>query len=63
MLVGDNPHRFDVVRRLSLARGLLHKFVGNIVARDLMADDEVQAIVRRQVALIMDRKIAQRARV
>ena len=50
-------------RRLALARGLLHLFVRNFVAREFVANDEAQAIVRRQVALVVDGKIAQRARV
>ena len=51
VLVGGDPHRLEVVRGLALARGLLHLFVRNIVARELMADDKAKAIVGRQVAL------------
>ena len=61
VLVGGDSHGLNVVRSLALARGLLHLFVRNIVARDFVANDESQAIFRRQVALVVDRKIAQRA--
>ena len=63
MLVGSDSHGLDVIRCLALAGSLLHLFIRNIVARELLAHDESQAIFRRQLALVIDRKIAQRARI
>ena len=48
---------------LPLAGGLLHEFVGNFVAGDLVADDEAQAIVGCQITLVVDGKITHRASV
>ena len=42
---------------------LLHQFVGDVVARGFVPDAEGQAIVRREIALIVNRKIAERASV
>ena len=55
--------KLSAVLALRPAQPLLHLFVRNVVAREFVADDEAQAIVGREVALVMDRKIAQRARI
>ena len=60
VLVGGASHRLNVVGSLALARGLLHLFVRNVVARELMANDKAQTILRRQVPLVIGRKISQR---
>ena len=36
--------------------GLLHQFVGNVVARKFMPHDQAQAVVGSQVALVDARK-------
>ena len=61
VLVADDAHGFDIVGGLALPGGLLQQFVGNVVARNLMPDRQVQAIVRREIALITQRKIAERS--
>ena len=61
MLVGSDSHRFDVVRRLALSRGLLHHFIGYVVARNFVANDEVEAIAGRELQAVVHGKIAERA--
>ena len=56
MLVRGDSHRLDVVGGLPLARRLLHLLVGNVVAREFVANDESQAVFWRQVALVVGRK-------
>ena len=67
--VGGNGHGLEVVGILPLARrslglarriapSLLHDLVGNLVARQRVAHDEIDAVVRRQIALIVCGEIA-----
>ncbi len=61
MLVGNDPHGFKVVAVLELPRGLLQLFVGDLIARESMADNQAQAVFRREFALVVQRKISGRA--
>ena len=74
MLIADDAHGLDVVGGLALraqrrrrvkgenvVRCLLHKFVRQLVARKFVAHDQAEPIVGRQLPLVMQRKIAQRA--
>ena len=67
--VGDRTHGFEIVGILLLARracghargiapGLLHDLVGKQIARQLIPGDEVDAVIGREVALVIGGKIA-----
>ena len=47
VLVGDDPHGFEIVGSLQLSRGLLQLLVGNLITGKLVADAEADAIFRR----------------
>src|ERR1700691_6032891 len=44
-------------------RGLLNQFVRKLVARQLVTDDQTEAVLRRDVALIMDGEVTSRTAV
>ena len=58
MLIGDDPHVLEVVAILPLAGGLLHLLVGYVIARQLVAEHEAQAVVRGEVALVAGGEIS-----
>ena len=73
MLVVADQHSLEVVGILPLARrpvvwprvapGLLHDLIGQLVTRQLVARDEIQPVIRREVALVVNREVAKRAAV
>lgn len=54
MLVGDGADGLEVVTILDLASLFLHQFVGNLKARELVADACRKVIAGREVAFVVD---------
>ena len=61
MLVADGADRLEVVAVLNLTGLLLHKFVRDLEAREFVADACREAVIEREVALVLDGEVCRGA--
>src|SRR5580698_33441 len=57
VLIACGADRLEVIAVLDLSRLLLKQFIGNLKARQLMTDAQVEAVPRRKVTLISNGEV------